>query len=157
MLATMIGNWSSLYSDHALLRTTIGFLHIGGLLVGGGTAIAADRWVLTRRNFKAAARDEQIRSLESAHSVVVGGLAFVIVSGLLLLGADLETYLYSTTFWLKMGLLGLLSLNGGSIVMQLKQARNGDDGAWLRLHERAMTSLILWLTTTFAGMALPNI
>ena len=38
--------WSALYSDHQAVSVTVRFLHLAGLLVGGGTALVADRHLL---------------------------------------------------------------------------------------------------------------
>jgi hypothetical protein len=42
MLTDLIESWNALYANHAALRTAIEFAHIGGLVAGGGCAIAAD-------------------------------------------------------------------------------------------------------------------
>ena len=46
---TALENWASLYSNHAALRTAIGFLHVGGLVLSGGIAISTDRLILMSR------------------------------------------------------------------------------------------------------------
>ena len=46
LISSFLENWTSFYSNHAVIRTFIGFFHVGGLLLGGGCAIAADRSIL---------------------------------------------------------------------------------------------------------------
>jgi hypothetical protein len=46
VIAGFLENWTSFFSNHAAVRTLIGFFHIGGLVIGGGCAISADRMTL---------------------------------------------------------------------------------------------------------------
>jgi hypothetical protein len=156
-LAQIIGSWSSLYSNHAALRTAVEFTHIGGLVAGGGCAITADLATLTAAREGAAARATELQLLTRTHWIVVIGLTAVFASGLLLLVADVDTYWYSRVFWLKMGMVALLLGNGVLLLKGEQLARRGDARAWTRLHYAATTSLLLWLLTTLAGAALPNI
>jgi hypothetical protein len=153
----LIASWSSLYANHAALRTAIEFTHIGGLLFGGGCAITADLATLTAAREGTVARATELQLLNRTHRLVVVGLVALFGSGLLLLAADVETYWYSRTFWLKMGLVALLLVNGVLLLSGERQARRGDAGAWTRLHYTATASLVLWFLTTLAGAALPNI
>jgi len=111
-LSHAIDAWASLYSDSAAWRTTIGFAHVAGLLVVGGTAVAADNatFLAWRRNDESCVVEAQI--LRRTHRTVLLGFALLGASGLLLLAADLETYLHSWVFWSKMGLIVLLVWNG---------------------------------------------
>ena len=38
--------WSAMYSDHQAVSVIVRFLHLAGILVGGGTALVADRHLL---------------------------------------------------------------------------------------------------------------
>ncbi len=153
----LLDTWASIYSNHAALRTGIDFLHIGGLLVGGGCAIAADRMSLRAASWEPSARALHLRSLGDIHRIVVVGLAAVMASGLLLFAADADTFVHSTVFWLKMALVvGLLS-NGVRLVAAGRQIERGDAGAWGRLRRASGVSLALWLLITLAGAALPNV
>ena len=62
-----------------------------------------------------------------------------------------------TVFWLKMGLMVLLLLNGALLLRGERQVTAGRARAWARLHYAAVASLVLWFLTTLAGAALPNI
>ena len=157
MLKDLLDTWSSLYSNHAVLRTSLEFLHVGGLVAGGGCAVAADRMTLMASRDDAGGRTLRLTLLKGIHRVVLAGLAVVIVSGVLMFGADVDTFLTSTVFWMKMGLLTLLMANGAVLVRAERQAERGDQTAWTRLTYTATASLALWFLTTLAGAALPNI
>ena len=98
--------WNSLYSDHAALRSVVEFVHIGGLLAGGGCAITADLATISAARDSSAAQVTELRVLKRTHELVLTGLIALFVSGALLFFADVETYLYSRLFWIKMFLVG---------------------------------------------------
>jgi uncharacterized membrane protein len=157
VLNHLIESWVSLYANHAALRTGVEFIHIGGLVAGGGCAITADLATITAVRDGSAARTTQLHVLERTHRIVVLGLVGLAISGLLLFGADVQTFLYSRIFWLKMGLMVMLLLNGLLLLRGERQVQRGDPRAWARLHSTAVASLVLWFLTTLAGAALPNI
>jgi len=157
MLSHLLESWISLYANHATLRTGIEFMHIGGLVAGGGCAITADLATITAARTGSPTRATQLQLLERTHRIVVLGLVALVISGLLLLAADVETFLYSRIFWLKMGLMVLLLINGALLLLGERHVRRGDPRAWARLHYTATASLVLWFLTTLAGAALPNI
>lgn len=153
---TVVETWSSLYSDSAPLRTAVSFAHVGGLMVGGGCAIAADRTVLMAGRSGNEHRLFFLASLRTTHRVVLGALALVVFSGALLLGADLDAYLESSAFWIKMGLFAVLLANGVLVIRAERRAQHGDADGWRALRLASIASLLLWLATTLAGAALPN-
>ena len=157
MLTQLLESWESVYSNHAALRTGVEFAHIAGLLAGGGCAITADLATITAARDTTATRLTQLHLLRRTHGLVVAGLASLSISGVLLFAADVDTFLYSRAFWLKMGLLVLLLLNGALLLKGERQARHGDAHAWRRLHYTAVASLTLWFLTTLVGAALPNL
>jgi uncharacterized membrane protein len=157
VLSHLVESWSALYANHAALRTSIEFLHIGGLTAGGGCAIAADLAMLTADRDVATTRTMQLQLLQRTHGIVLFGLAALSVSGVLLFAADVETFLYSKTFWLKMALLAALLINGAVMQRGERRVTCDDAGAWARLRRTAAMSLCLWFLTTLAGAALPNI
>src|SRR5215475_13761424 len=105
LLSMCLDSWSSFYSNHAAIRTIIAFCHIGALVVGGGCVISADRMTLLAKRGGSAEREMQLRSLRHSHQIVLISLTVVMLSGLLLFAADTETFLHSTFFWVKMGLI----------------------------------------------------
>lgn len=132
-------------------------MHVGGLLAGGGCAITADLATIRAAREGAAARVTQLHVLQRTHRLVVSGLGALVFSGLLQFTADLETFLHSRVFWLKMGLFVLLLANGGLLLRGERQVTRGEPNAWTRLRYAAAASLVLWFLTTLAGAALPNI
>jgi hypothetical protein len=156
-LSALAAQWASLYSNHAALRTIVVFAHVGGLVGAGGCAIAADRATLLALTRHEAERRHQVEALAGTHRVVIAGLAFIVVSGLLLFAADVETFLYSRVFWIKMALVLLLLVNGAVLTAAERSARRGAGDAWGRLRGTAMASLALWFLIAFAGVALTNV
>jgi uncharacterized membrane protein len=157
MWSHFLETWVSLYANHAVLRTSVEFLHIAGLVAGGGCAITADLATITASRDTLATRTTQLHLLTQTHQIVVSGIAALAFSGLLLFAADVDTFLYSRIFWLKMGLMALLLANGALLLRGEGQVKRGEPRAWTRLHNTAVASLALWLLTTLAGVALPNI
>lgn len=156
-LMRAVADWTSFYANHAAARTSVTFLHIAGLVGGGGCAIAADRGTLMAARLGPDERRFHLGSLRTTHRVVLFGLALVIVSGVLQFASDVDTFLHSTLFWLKMALVALLFVNGGVLVEAERRAVLGRESAWTALRVTALTSLVLWFLTTLAGAALPNI
>lgn len=156
-LMRAVTDWASLYANHANLRTAVGFMHVGGLLGGGGAAIAADRATLVAGRLGPDERRLHLGSLRSTHRIVLFGLTLVIISGVLLFASDLDTFLHARLFWLKMSLVALLVVNGGVLLEAERRALLGLDRAWTALRATAILSLVLWFLTTLAGAALPNI
>jgi hypothetical protein len=156
MFTHLLDVWTSFYSNHALLRTTVGFAHVGGLMLGGGCAVAADLATIEAVR-EAIGRSSQLHVLKRTHTIVVIGLAALVVSGLLLVAADADAFLHSRIFWVKMGLMGTLLINGVAMLSGEQRVLRGDTRAWTRLHTIAVSSLLLWFLTALAGAALPNI
>jgi hypothetical protein len=155
-LRDVVDTWSSLYSNSAALRSVIGFAHVGGLVSGGGCAIAADLGTL-----KALGRGPEILRLElrrlyDTHWIVVTSLVIVIVSGVLLTLADLDAYLAASAFWIKMGLVVGLLINGAALVKLTARVTHADRTAFFPLRLVTVTSVVLWLLTTLLGAVLPN-
>jgi len=152
-----IAIWSEMYADSAVLRTVVVFAHVGGLLVGGGAAVAADRGTLSASRRDDASRQSHVRALHATHRIVVASLIVVATSGFLLLAANLDTYLHSRVFWIKMAMVAVLLANGGLLFQTGRRALAGDGAAWTRLRYGAVASLTLWLSITLLGSALPNV
>ncbi len=144
-------DWGSFYSNHAVVRTCVTFAHVGGLVAGGGAAIAVDRGILTACRRDDAERGFVLRSVRGTHAIVLVGLLVVLVSGVLLFASDLDTYLGSWLFWTKMALVVLLTINGAVLTRAERRA------SWETLRWTALASLTLWFLTTFIGTGLLNI
>jgi cytochrome b subunit of formate dehydrogenase len=157
MLSQFLDSWASIYANHPALRTGILFMHIGGLLAAGGSAITVDLATIKVRRETPDARAAHLDVLKRTHGLVVTGLAAIVFSGLLQLGADVGTFAASKIFWLKMALVVLLLVNGVLILGGERQVQRDAPGAWARLHATAAASLLLWFVITLAGVALTNI
>ena len=157
MFTHLFDVWTSFYSNHALLRTTVSFAHVGGLMLGGGCAVAADLATIEAVREGPIGRSSQLHVLKRTHTIVVIGLTALVVSGLLLFAADADAFLHSRIFWVKMGLMGTLLINGVAMLSGEQRVLRGDPRAWTRLHTIAVSSLLLWFLTALAGAALPNI
>jgi len=145
-------SWAHLYNNSKAVSTAVTFVHFAGMLVGGGFAVVADRDAFRHSPAILAAPGER-ENLALVHRWVVGGLALVFVSGLLMMLADLNTYLTSTAFWVKMALVVLLLANGyGRIRAEAALGRAAAAATWLRRTSAA--SLALWLAVLLASTIL---
>jgi uncharacterized membrane protein len=156
-LADVFVNWGSFYANHAAVRTTVSYVHVAALIAAGGAAITADRGILSALRLDGDARRTQLAAVHKTHRVVAIGLVLISISGVLLFAADVDTYLYSRVFWIKMGLMALLLVNGAVLMAAERRASRGGVDAWSTLRFTAFASLALWFLTTLGGVALPNI
>ena len=159
-LSRLADPWSHFYSHSKTTETIVTFLHIAPIVVGGGVAIALDRAALRLRHDDSAGRERHLAELGSVHPLVIGALVVSLLSGLAMLAADLDTFLGSWVFWLKMALVVALLANG-AMMTRLERALaapgGGTEDQWGRLRGIAITSVTLWLVITFAGVVLTNI
>ncbi len=156
-LVHAVSGWTAFYSGSAVMRTLVSFVHIAGLVGGGGAAITADRATLRATRRGLAITRQQLAVIHATHRIVVLGLAGVIVSGVLLFAADTDTYAVSKLFWLKMGIVAALMVNGAILVRIGRGSSEPDDRTRITLRRTAAVSLALWLLTTLAGAGLPNV
>jgi hypothetical protein len=152
----LIDTWASIYANSAAIRSGVAFGHVGALLAGGGCAIAADLWTLKASRGGYAAVQTEVERLHGVHRIVVVNLAVVVVSGLLLMAADVDAYLASTAFWIKMALVVALVINGAVLVRTSHRIAASDTRPVRRLRIVSMASLALWFATTLLGAVLPN-
>lgn len=149
--------WATLYGGSTPLSVGLTFAHLGSMMVGGGLALAADRTVL-RVGMPATpeARLKLADTVGDVHRPVVSALAFSAMSGGLQLAADLETLAVSKVMWVKIGLLLLLGINGFLMLRNEQGVRDaaGAVPAFRALRMRAITSVVLWLAITLAGVGL---
>lgn len=156
-LAKVLEPWKDLYSGSTALSVTLTFAHLGSMMVGGGLAIAADRTVLKAGKLT---DPKAILAMADAvgdvHRPVVIALVVSAISGTLQLAADLETFAVSKVMWVKLGLLVVLAVNG-FLMLRNEEAVRRDKGsakAFGALRMRAVTSVVLWLAITLAGVGL---
>ena len=140
--------WASLYGNSQPVSVGVVFLHLAGLMVGGGRAIAADADVLATR----AVDPALLERLRRAHHVVAPGLAVVFATGALMAASDLELFAASGAFAVKLGLVALLAANGCVLWLSERRLPGGaSDSAWRITRLSAGASLVLWLATLLAG------
>ena len=130
---SIIARWAKFYGDRTSVSTSITYLHLAGVLLGGGFAVVADRETL-RVSGASASLKERVPAIDRIHDVhrwVLGGLALTFVTGFLMLFADLRTYLPSVVFWSKMTLIALLLGNGYLRLRAERSVRKGVAAAWM--------------------------
>lgn len=159
-LARWFEPWSDLYGNSAIVSTLVVFAHIAALVFAGGLAVTLDRATLRAARGPAEFRWRQLDELAAAHRLVVIGVSLSVISGLLLLAADVQTYLTSPVYWLKMTLFALLLLNGWTMTRvesRIRHTPNADDAdGWRRLRRAALFSMVLWFAIALGGVALVN-
>ena len=149
----MLEAWTELYSNSPVWRSVILYAHIGGILVGGGSAVAIDRLTLLSPPNDA----HQLRVVGGVHRLVITAIVFIALSGSLMLAANLETYIVSKVFWTKMLLVVLLLGNGLRMLRAEQAVRAGAPSGWGRLRSASLASLVLWLLIALFGAVLRNV
>ena len=157
-LARLVEPWNSLYSDSKAVATTVMFFHLVPLLIAGGAALTADRATIRLSRASIEDRTRQLGEIARTHSIVLFGLALSFVSGVLLFLSDVDEFLGSPVFWVKLAFVGLLLTNGYMMTRTEQTLANGGDqtALWGRLRTISVLSLILWIATTLVGVALSN-
>ena len=152
VLQSTVDSWADFYGNHQIVSVTVRYLHLAGLVVGGGTAVAVDRQVLRAARSGPSVRSGIVAAVHGSHRVVVPALAVIVATGLAMTLSDTETFLVSPLFWSKMALVGLLLLNGLALVAAERAVAVGRPRGWLWLGLTSAVSLLLWLGTLFAGV-----
>jgi hypothetical protein len=156
-LVSLFEPWATFYNDSKLAETLVTFAHVGGLVVGGGIAIAADRTTLKTQSD--VDRRRHVLEVATLHRTVVASLAVVVISGLMLFTADVETFWGSWIYWTKMALVVLLLVNGARM-QRIERVATAEPvvstAHWSALRGTAFTSIALWLAVTLFGVALVN-
>ena len=157
-VAAAAAPWAGLYADSVAIQSLVMFAHLGSLLLAGGVAIAADLGALrAARSGDGAEHAAALRQVRAAHRPVLAGLALALTSGVLLLAADVETFLPSPVLWIKLGLLALLLANG----WMLKRAEHAAGAiapvaTWMPVRRAAARSLTLWFALVLISVILVN-
>jgi uncharacterized membrane protein len=152
--------WAAVYGNAPALQAATTFAHLAGFLLGGGFAIAADAATIRAARGTEPRRRRQLTYIHGIHRLVLAGLAVTLVSGLLMLAADLESLAASPIFWVKITLVILLLANGGVIARTESLLRAGTDEAdrqWGRMRRAAICSFALWFAAVLAGTLLVNV
>ncbi len=151
--------WADLYGHSKPVSTAVTFVHIAGIMVGGGFAMASDRAALRAMKGTDDDRRRVLVDFSSIHRPVLIALTLVVISGVLLMLSDAGTFLASPVYYLKIGSFVLLMANG-LLVQKTEQAlaKNPSTGnpLWNRFAFGARASLTLWLWTALVGVALTS-
>jgi hypothetical protein len=164
--------WRALYSDSTLVSTSVLFVHLGALVASGGLAVATDRALIRSRNAGETALAWRLDEVALSHASVAFALAIAFLSGILLLLADVEAFAVMPAFWIKMGLIALLTMNALLMRRHERRLRAMADGeglpaavpnarvapsperAWARMRQHAWASMLLWFAIVLAGTAM---
>jgi hypothetical protein len=151
-LSSAVESWAAFYDAHRMVSVAVRYLHLAGLVVGGGTALATDRQIVKAVRSGPAERSASLAALGGSHRVVVPALAVVVITGAMMTASDTGTFLGSRLFWSKMGLVALLLLNGVGLLAAERAASRGRARGWPWLGLTSVASLILWLVILLAGV-----
>src|SRR5438445_12980735 len=94
-LGALVTRWARVYADHEAVSGGVTYMHLAGILLGGGLAVAADRTVLRWSPEPGPDRSRELQRRGPSHRRVVGGPELTVLSGLGLPLADAGTYLTS--------------------------------------------------------------
>jgi hypothetical protein len=150
------GSWARMYADSHTVSTGVNYLHFAGLLLAGGAAVSADRATLLAAREDTAGRATYLPRLAAVHGLVIGGLGLMMLSGLLMFLADLETFWDLRVFWIKMVLVALLLTNGLIMRRAERLAASSPARAWIGLKATSMISVGLWFVIVLASTILAN-
>jgi hypothetical protein len=148
--------WARVYADHKVLSIGVIFVHLAGLLLGGGVAAAADLQTLKAAREAESVRADHLLFLGTVHGIAIAGLTLIFLSGAAMLLADLETFWTAKTFWIKMGLVTLLLANGLLIQRAERVAGKAPGRGWALLKATSVASLVLWFSIVLAGTILAS-
>ncbi len=152
-MSHLIALWAHFSRHNVELIVTLTYIHLAGILVGGGFAVATDRASLRLSPANAPDWPQELTRLASVHRWVMAGLALIFASGVLMTLTELGTFAVSAVFWTKMGLIALL-LGNGFLRMRAETALRQDRTGWGRFRATSVASLVLWFVILLAGTLL---
>lgn len=143
--------WADLHANSLVVSVGLTFVHLAGLVIGGGAAIGAD-WETLRAATPASRLAAAARML-GQHGTIRTAVLLMVTSGVGMATADLEVFFASTVFVVKMVLVVLLMANG--LLLQRVAARAAHDPEyWAPLAASSSFSLVTWLALVLAGTLL---
>ena len=158
----LLAPWQAVYGDYGILSISITALHLIGMLVGGGLAIAADRATLRISEEAPSQREWHLGELNAIHRPVLIAMSLLLVTGIAIIAADVKTFITSPWLWVKLTLVALLVING--VVLERTETalrRTGgsapavsSEKLWSRLRLSAICSIAVWIATLVAGVML---
>ena len=157
-LVGLTAPWRTLFNHSAPVQMAVVGVHVLSMLVAGGLAIAHDRGTLRAGNWTPAIREHHFEELHAVHRPVVTALAICMLSGLALFATDVNTYVVSVPFWIKMSLITMLL--GNALFMTANEgALPLDSGggaalAWTRVRVSSIVSALLWGSIVLVSIVL---
>jgi len=150
----LLALWAHFYGRTTALRTAVTYLHLGGILLGGGLAIAADVAALRLSPDTGPDWTRELDRLAAVHRWVVAGLALIFASGAMMALAEVGSFATSVVFWVKMGLVALLIGNGYARLRVEVALRQGSAARWGWFRRTSIASLALWFLILLFGAVL---
>jgi hypothetical protein len=157
MLSRLVEWWAHLYGDAKFLSAAVMYVHLAGILVAGGFAIVTDRASILLLGEAQPDYARELPRIGSVHAWVLGGLTVAAGSGLLMLLADLHTYLTSGLYWVKMALIATLLANGWLRMRAENLLRDGMMSRRELFRWTSLASIGLWFAVLLAGAFLTTI
>src|SRR5690348_6138017 len=127
-IGRLLTGWSHLYR-HTPVNTAVTYLHLVGIMVGGGVAVSTDRASL-RLSPATPDWSAELARLAGVHRWVLTGLGLIFATGSLIALADFGGVMASGVFWVNMGPVGLLLPNGYLPMRSETAPKPGVSNAW---------------------------
>jgi hypothetical protein len=150
----LLSLWADVYHHTVWLSASLLYLHLVGILLGGGFAVATDRASLRLSPATSPDWPRELTRLASVHRWVMAGLALIFASGFLMMLTEFATFATSPVFWTKMGLIALLLCNGLVRMRAESALRLGHASGWRRFRRTSVASFVLWFLILLAGALL---
>jgi uncharacterized membrane protein len=156
-IAKPFESWNALYSHSKVISATVTTFHVGAMFLGGGLAVAADRTTLRVAAHLPEERARQLVEIGDVHRPVIVALVVLFITGIAMTLADLENFLTSPVFWIKITLVAVLCINGALLQRTESALRRAHAPAqWQRMRTLSVLSVTLWIATFVAGSILTN-
>jgi hypothetical protein len=150
----LLARWAHFYGQTRAVSATVTYLHLGGILLGGGFAVAADAAALRLSPETVLDWTKELDRLAAVHRWVVAGLTLIFASGVVMVLAQVGSFATSVVFWVKMGLVALLIGNGYARLRCEIALRRGTVARWGWFRRTSIASLALWFFILLFGTLL---
>jgi len=150
----LLALWAHFYGRTTAVSATVTYLHLGGILLGGGVAVAADTAALRLSPETVPDWTRELDRLAAVHRWVVAGLTLIFASGVAMMLAEVGSVATSVVFWVKMGLVALLIGNGYARLRVELALRQGSAARWGWFRRTSIASLVLWFLILLFGTLL---
>ncbi len=150
----LLALWAHFYGQTTAVSAALTYVHLGGILLGGGLAIAADVAALRLSPETVPDWTRELDRLAAVHRWVVAGLTLIFASGVAMMLAEIGSFATSVVFWVKMGLVALLIGNGFARLRVEVALRQGSAARWGWFRRTSIASLALWFLILLLGTLL---